>query len=122
MIRFVVALYSEAKPLVAHYKLSLVPGPFRIYRNEQAAVVVSGIGKAAAAAATSYLHTKLGEPKGGDMAQHRHRRPPRRPVGEVVVAHKIVDQRHWKAMEDRVTRRITPARDGGDGRPGGRRF
>ena len=106
MIRFVVALYSEAKPLIAHYKLSLVPGPFRMYSGGQAAVVVSGIGKAAAAAATTYLHTKLGEPKDGiwlniGIAGHRDR-----PVGEVVVAHEIVDNgsgKRWKTALPNVS-------------------
>lgn len=92
MIRFVVALYPEAKPLIAHYGLSQVPGPFRVYRNEQVGLVVSGVGKAASAAATAYLHTKLGESTGGawfniGVAGHRDR-----PVGDVILADEILDQ------------------------------
>ncbi len=52
----VVALPCEARPWVDHYGLSAVPGtPFRTWRGEDVALVASGIGAGAAAAATGYL-------------------------------------------------------------------
>ena len=57
MINFVVALASEARPLVEHYKLSLLqraPG-FRIYASDTVRLVVTGVGKVHAASGTAYL-------------------------------------------------------------------
>ena len=55
MLRFVVALAAEARPLIARYRLERLSSAaaFPLYRRGAAALVVSGIGKTAAAAATS---------------------------------------------------------------------
>lgn len=99
MLRFVVALEAEARPLIERYGLARDSHRgFKVFRRDEVALVVSGVGKTASAAATSYLHLAAG---GGcqaawlnvDIAGQRGR-----PVGEAVVAHKIRDfasERCW---------------------------
>lgn len=51
MLRFVVALQAEARPLIK--RLGMRPfgeGPFPVYRGEEAWLIVSGHAKAASAA------------------------------------------------------------------------
>jgi len=62
MIHLVIALPSEAKPLLSHYKLKAVEDSrgFKIYQKDEMALVVSGVGKSAAAAATAYLQAMTG--------------------------------------------------------------
>lgn len=88
------ALPAESRPLIDFYRLKSRPvqGAFRVYRNESVALVVSGVGRIAAAAATAYLHAVGGEP--GDcawlnigIAGHAER-----PVGEGVLASRITDK------------------------------
>jgi hypothetical protein len=57
MINLVVALPAEARPLIAHYKLTdkTTIGAFRIYRQAGMSLIISGPGKIAAAAATALL-------------------------------------------------------------------
>ena len=94
MLRFVVALAAEARPLVDRYRLERVSGggAFPIFRRGGTALVVSGVGKVAAAAATSYLHLSVagaGAESGWiNVGIGGHRR---RPVGEAVIAHRIRD-------------------------------
>ena len=63
MTHLVVALWSEAKPLIA--RLGLRPAspraPFRHHRRDDVALVVSGVGKTLSAAATAYLFAAEGE-------------------------------------------------------------
>ena len=56
-INFVVALNSEAQPLVEHFNLQAnkQAGRQRVYRSDGINLVVSGIGQAASAAAVGYL-------------------------------------------------------------------
>lgn len=61
MVRFVVALPAEAKPLVETYRLEAQEAPFGFFRRDDIGLVVSGVGKSAAAAATAYLHARMGE-------------------------------------------------------------
>ena len=49
MIRFVVALAPEADPLVRRYRMEPREGAFPWFRSVEAALVVSGVGKIAAA-------------------------------------------------------------------------
>ena len=60
MINIIIAIQCEAKPLLKHYGLkgSTDHGPFRIYEGEDMRLILSGIGKIAAAAATSYAFTR----------------------------------------------------------------
>jgi nucleoside phosphorylase len=91
MIRFVVAVAPEAEPLVRRFHMEPREGAFRWYGGGEAALVVSGVGKIAAAAATSYLHAKTGEEPFAlwinvGTAGHRNRRR-----GDVLLAHTVTD-------------------------------
>ncbi len=91
MIHFVVALASEADALVRRYRMEPCEGAFRWFRSDDAALVISGVGKLAAAAATSYLHAKTGEEPFGvwlnfGTAGHRDR-----PRGDTLLAHTVTD-------------------------------
>ena len=91
MIHFVVALAPEADALVRRYRMEPYEGAFRWYRSDEAALVISGMGKPAAAAATSYLHAKTGEEPFGvwlnfGTAGHRDR-----PRGDILLAHTVTD-------------------------------
>lgn len=99
MINLVVALASEARPLIDYYGLTLQCGvrAFPIYAKDNLRLVVTGIGKVQAAAGTAYL-------AGFDLNQHRpwlnvgiagHRNLP---TGTATFAHKITDhatKRSW---------------------------
>lgn len=100
MLRFVVALEPEARPLIGRYRLRREPDdhPFAIYRRDGIALVVSGIGKVAAAAASSYLHLVSGGERHAVWLNVGIAGHGRRPVGEAVIAHKIRDaasDRSW---------------------------
>ena len=93
MLRFVVALECESRPIVEHYRLdrNSAHHAFKVFRRDQTALIVSGIGKAAAAAATAYLHLATGGERdaawiNAGIAGHRSK-----VVGEALVAHKIHD-------------------------------
>ena len=91
MIRYVVALAPEADALVRRYRMQPCEGAFRWFRSDEAALVIAGIGKLAAAAATSYLHTKTEEEPFGvwlnfGTAGHRER-----PRGDILLAHTVTD-------------------------------
>lgn len=59
MILFVTALQAEAKPVIRHYRLKkdMSAKAFPVYRNGEIALVISGVGKLRAAAATAFLLT-----------------------------------------------------------------
>ncbi len=60
MRAFVSAFEAEAAPLIDLFELRLsADRPFRLYRNETTALVISGMGKLSSAAATSYLLASL---------------------------------------------------------------
>ncbi len=93
MIRLVVALPSEAKPLISYYKLKAVEEAraFKVYRGSQYALIVSGLGKTAAAAATAYLQATTGNGSNHawiniGMAGH-----PDMALGESILAQRIMD-------------------------------
>ena len=101
MIHLVVALQAEAGPLIAHYGLERVPdtASFPVYSGSDVHLVVSGVGKEAAAGATSYLHHHVGEPRIGlwlnvGIAGHRSH-----PVGHAVLADRVLDQSSGRAWE-----------------------
>ena len=98
MLYLVMALGAEARPLIEHFGLRRegMGGPFEIYRSEEMALVVSGIGKTLSAAATTYLYATCGERVGAflnlGIAGSRHG------VGEAVLAHTVHDRashRRW---------------------------
>ena len=91
MLCLIVALAAEARPLIASYRLRGVGGhPYRICAGEQTRLIVSGVGKVAAAAATAYLRALIGDAPAAwlniGVAGHG-----RQAVGTALLAHKVVD-------------------------------
>ncbi|MDH5325172.1 MAG: hypothetical protein OEZ68_09705 [Gammaproteobacteria bacterium] len=93
MINIVVALPCEAQPLVEHLGLHNVSlsGPFRLYTSEAVSVLVSGVGRLHAAAATAYLQAYCGADTqhawiNMGIAGHREYE-----VGRGFLAHKVSD-------------------------------
>ncbi len=99
MLHFVVALQAEAKPLIDHFGLRRrTGGAFLVYENENIALIVSGIGKVAAAAATGYLHAQNGNHSCRAWLNIGIAGHGRRAIGDGVLVHKITDQitgRSW---------------------------
>jgi hypothetical protein len=92
MLRFVVALQAEGRPLVERLGMkSFGEGPFPVYRGDEAWLIVSGHGKAASAAATAYLHLTAGGELGRVWLNVGLGGHSQRTLGEGVVAHKISD-------------------------------
>lgn len=93
MLNLVIALAEEARPFIRHFKLTRYHHvyPFQIYGNDNIQLIVSGIGKMAAATATAYLAGLTSSSRtsawlnvgiaGGNAAA----------VGKLVLAHQIVD-------------------------------
>jgi nucleoside phosphorylase len=94
MINIVVALPAEARPLLDHFRLldKQHNTAFPIYRNPDMALIVSGPGKVAAAAATALLagtgtsHTRAAWLNIG-IAGHAHHA-----IGSGYLAHRITDR------------------------------
>ena len=91
MLCLVVALAAEARPLLAPHRLRGVSGhPYRICAGEQTHLIVSGVGKVAAAAATAYLRALIGDAPAAwlniGIAGHGSQA-----VGTALLAHKVVD-------------------------------
>ena len=91
MLCLVVALAAEARPLLAPHRLRGVSGhPYRICADEQTHLIVSGVGKVAAAAATAYLRALIGDAPAAwlniGIAGHGSQA-----VGTALLAHKVVD-------------------------------
>lgn len=96
MLCLVVALAAEARPLLAFHRLQGVSGhPYRICAGEQAHLIVSDIGKVAAAAATAYLRALIGDTPAAwlniGIAGHGSQA-----VGTPLLAHKVVDVANGK--------------------------
>lgn len=69
MLYIVTALRAEARPLIERFGLADTGGgPFAAYRSADVALVVSGIGKTAAAAAAAHLLTAGGAGEGDTCA------------------------------------------------------
>ena len=64
-VHLVVALMAEAKPLIRHFNLAPVANayPFNLYQNDWLSLIVSGIGKLAAASACGVLYQFTGAKK-----------------------------------------------------------
>lgn len=94
MLRFVIALQPEARPLIARYRLEPDggDGAFKVYRRDDVALVVSGVGKVASAAAVAYLHARAGGGRHAAWVNAGIAGHGRRAVGEAVVAHAIRDR------------------------------
>ncbi|HEX19439.1 MAG TPA: hypothetical protein ENG78_01225 [Acidiferrobacteraceae bacterium] len=99
MIHIVTALPCEARPILDYYELAPLQqgGHFRIYGNEHCTLIVSGIGKLAAAAACEYLGALQASQRGAwlniGIAGHRDYH-----IGDAFLAHRITDhtqQQDW---------------------------
>lgn len=100
LVHLVVAVDAEAKPLISWFGLRRQQPDrgFPVFRHAHIALVVSGPGKANAAAATAHLHAACGYPRNAlwvniGVAGHRDL-----PVGSCQVAHAITDSatgRNW---------------------------
>ena len=91
MLCLVVALAAEARPLLASHRLQGVSGhPYRICAGEQTHLIVSGVGKVTAAAATAYLRALVGDAPTAwlniGIAGHGSQA-----MGTPLLAHKVVD-------------------------------
>ena len=94
MLRFVIALLPEARPLIARYRLELAAGDgaFKLYREGDVALVVSGAGKVASAAAVAYLHARAAGGRHAAWINAGIAGHGRRAVGEAVLAHAVRDR------------------------------
>lgn len=99
MIHIVTALPCEARPILDYYDLAPLQqgGHFRVYGDEDYTLIISGIGKLAAAAACGYLGALQASQHGAwlniGIAGHRDYA-----VGDAYLAHRITDQasqQHW---------------------------
>jgi len=100
VINIITALQCEARPLIEYYKLrgNARHSAFRCYQNDEIQLTISGIGKLAAATATTYLAAS--NPGGTScawlnlgIAGHA-----KTSIGKPMLAHKIIDnasERQW---------------------------
>ncbi|MCP4204618.1 MAG: 5'-methylthioadenosine/S-adenosylhomocysteine nucleosidase [bacterium] len=100
MTFIVTALQSEARPLVRHFGLkgSDAPSPYRIYYGEEITLVVSGVGRVASAAATSFVFARAGAPRNRPWINVGIAGHPSAEIGSAWLAHKISDDstgRSW---------------------------
>lgn len=90
MTNLVVAMHSEARPLIERYRLEPADDKaFPVFVGRGSRLIVSGVGKVAAAAATAHLGANDTRPEAWlnvGIAGHRDRRP-----GGLVRAHRITD-------------------------------
>lgn len=99
MLNIVIALQAEAKPLLSHYRLvRRSSGAFVVYDAHDMTLIVSGVGKQAAAAATSYLHSQAGGNSCSAWLNIGIAGHSQQSIGDGMLAHKITDQstgRSW---------------------------
>jgi len=92
VINIITALQCEARPLIERYKLrgNAKHHAFRCYQNDEMQLIVSGIGKLAAATATTFLAASNTQTSHAwlnlGIAGH-----PDRAIGEPLLAHKLID-------------------------------
>jgi nucleoside phosphorylase len=99
-IHLIVALPTEAKPIIAHYRLKkcMAEHAFPVYQRDEITLTISGIGKAAVAAAVAYSFILFGKQTDRlwinlGIAGHRNHA-----IGAAFIAHKIIDSdtgKYW---------------------------
>ncbi|OOZ43568.1 5'-methylthioadenosine/S-adenosylhomocysteine nucleosidase family protein [Solemya velum gill symbiont] len=94
MIHFVVAFDAEARPLIDHFKLKRQhhERSFPVYLGEHHALIVSGAGKIASAAATAHLHGLTGFQHQQVWINFGIAGHPSLPVGETRLCHQVIDK------------------------------
>lgn len=103
MFNFVVALPCEATPIIQHYGLKKITDrAYKIYAKDPVYLIISGIGKTAAAAATAYLHalqhsTLYPAWLNVGIAGHQSL-----DIGEIFLAHKITEHSTNKTFHPEV--------------------
>ena len=91
-LHVVTALMPEARPLVKHFALKGQDGgPFRRFSGDGVELVVSGIGKVAAAAATAHLAAEAGSEPGTIWLNVGVVGHCSRPVGQALLAGRVLD-------------------------------
>jgi hypothetical protein len=100
-----VALHAEAQSLIGNYSLARRShrGLFPVYSTPGLALVVSGVGKLAAAGAVAYLNTLLGEPDDCGWLNVGVAGHPKRRCGEGLLARRITEAasgRSWILRTD----------------------
>lgn len=100
MINLVVALNSEARPLVEHYRMERAgrAARFSAFQGAHASLIVSGVGKIAAAEAVAFWHGFTGASKNQGWLNVGVGGHARFPIGEGILAHKVRDResgRSW---------------------------
>src|SRR5690348_6346061 len=95
ILNIVVALHSEAKPLIEYYYLKKICSetlPFPVFSNKDRSIhlVVSGIGKIKTAAATTFLHCLTGNKSFSCFLNIGISGSSQYPIGALILAAKIV--------------------------------
>ena len=93
MLNIIVALKCEAKPIINYYGLKRLSGQhaFPVYENNDIVLTISGWGKIAAAAATSFVHVFKGMRSHSAWLNIGIAGHCGRAIGQGVLAHKISD-------------------------------
>ena len=93
LVHLIAALPAEVKPLISRFNLQRVQPDrvFPVYRNRHISLVVSGVGKVNAAAASAFLYALNGFPNSAvwinlGIAGHKDLA-----LGDAVLAHRITD-------------------------------
>lgn len=98
MIRVVTALQHEAKPLIDFYRLKPVQSnPYKVYKNNQIALIVSGVGKKNSFNAVHYLQDYCGKNKNCGWLNIGVGGQSSGTLGEGALAHKITDLKTKKS-------------------------
>lgn len=92
-VNLVVALPAEAKPVIRHFGLQRwqPDGDFPVYRNGPLCLVLSGVGKAASAAAVAFLNARRSEAGRSIWLNLGIAGHGRQAVGEALLASRITD-------------------------------
>lgn len=93
-VHFIVALQSEATPLVEHFRLKRIMDErsFPVYRNETITLTISGIGKTTSAAAVAYTQAFFGRRESSVWLNIGIAGAAQQSIGAIYRIHKIADQ------------------------------
>ncbi|WP_455199714.1 5'-methylthioadenosine/S-adenosylhomocysteine nucleosidase family protein, partial [Kaarinaea lacus] len=93
MLNFVVALSEEARPIIQQFRLKRLHdvNAFPVYGSEKVRLIVSGMGKLAAATATGYLAGIDSAGKATAWINVGVAGSKNLPVGQAILAHQIID-------------------------------
>jgi len=95
MINFVVAMQTEANPLIDYYKLKPEKNSrFPVYSSEHVALIISGIGRNMASAATAFLAATRSVPVLINVGIAGH---PSKALGSLMAANKITEAASGKS-------------------------